>query len=136
MHKPGAFEEPFARDTGTGFDSSAYSEILDRGRADIRTPVIPHPERSAQIEAPRNKVAEPAAKHEHTKRVRRHSPSTSKALAASTPKSVDARASPSKWRLPSVSEVSARNTLRRKAAEQADALRRAVCKERTPSRLE
>ena len=47
LQEPGAVDEPFAHDTGTGFDSSAYSEVLDRGFADIRTPVIPHLERLA-----------------------------------------------------------------------------------------
>ena len=83
LQEPGAVDEPFTHDTGTGFDSSAYSEVLDRGLADIRTPVIPYHERPAQPEAPRKKVAEPAAKHKHTKRARRHSPTKSKASAVS-----------------------------------------------------
>ena len=132
LQGPGAFEEPFAYDTGTGIDSSAYSEVLDRGLANIRTFVIPHHERPAQPKASRKKVAESAAKYKHTKRARRHSPTKSKASAASTPKSPDARSPPPTRRLPSVAEVSARGTPRRKAAEQADASRRAAHKKRTP----
>ena len=132
LQEPGADEEPFTHNTGAGFDSSAYSEVLDRKLADIRTPVIPSPERFAQPEAPRKKLAEPAVNRMHTKRARHSSPTTSIAPAASPPKSPDARTPPSTRRLPPVAEVSARSTPHRTAAEQADASRRATLKERTP----
>ena len=92
LQEPSADDEPFAQDTQTGFDSSAYSEVLDRGLADIRTPVVPHSERPAQPESPRKKLlAESATKQKHqhskSKRARHNSPTKSKASAASLPKS-------------------------------------------------
>ena len=35
LQKPGSDDEPFAPDTGTDFEQSAYSDVLDRGLADI-----------------------------------------------------------------------------------------------------
>ena len=131
LQEPGADEEPFANKTGTGFDSSAYSEVLDRGLEGIRTPVMPHPERHVHAEAPRKKpLAEAAAKqkqqHSKSKRARHHSPTQPKAPAASLAKSPEA-CTPTHTRRPlPVAEVSARGTPRRKAAERADASRRAT----------
>ena len=47
LQEPGADDEPFTDDARTGFDSSAYSEVLNQGLAEIRTPVVPHHERHA-----------------------------------------------------------------------------------------
>ena len=39
--EPGVDNEQLAQDTGIGFDSSAYLEVLDRKLAGIQTPVVP-----------------------------------------------------------------------------------------------
>ena len=136
LQEPGADDEPFAQDTGKGFNSSAYSEFLNRGLADIRTPVVPHFERHAQPEAPRKKSAEPDFKQKHhhskTKRARRNSHTKTKAPAVSSPKSSEANTPTPSRRLLPVAEASARSTPSRKAAEQTDISRPAIRKERTP----
>ena len=130
LQKPGDDDKPLGPDTGTDFDQSAYSDVLDRGLANIRTPVIPHAERHARPEAPRKQPAKSAAKHRHqhskTKRARRHSPTKSKVLAACPPKSLEATTPAPAQRTPPAQQVPFRNTQRRKAAERADASRRAT----------
>ena len=90
LQETGIDDEPFAPDTGTDFEQSVNSDVLDREPADIRTPVMPHAERHAQPEASHKQSSKSAAKHKHqhskTKRARRHSPTKSKAPAASLPK--------------------------------------------------
>ena len=94
LQEQGGDDEPFGQDTGTDFEQSAYSDVVDLGLANIRTPVIPHAEHHAQPQAPRKQSAESAAKQKHqhskTKRARRISPTKSKVLAASPPKSPEA----------------------------------------------
>lgn len=91
LQKPGADDKPFSQDTGTHFDSSAYSKVLNRKLADIRMPVVPHPERHAQPGAPLKKSAKPAAKQKHhhskTKRARSNSLTKPNAPAVSSPES-------------------------------------------------
>ena len=122
LQEPGGDDEPFALDTGNDFEQSAYSDVLDRGLADIRMPVIPNAERHAQAEAPHKQSAESAAKHKHqhskTKRARRHSPTKSKALAASPPKSPEPTTPAPARRTPPAEQVPSRNTQRRKAADE------------------
>ena len=136
LQEPGGDDEPFGPDTGTDFEQSAYSEVLDLGLANIFTPVIPHAERHAQPEAPHKQPAESAAKHKHqhskTKQARRHSPTKSKVLAASPPKSLEATTPAPARRTPPAEQAPSRNTQRRKATERADASRRATREERTP----
>ena len=89
----------------------------------------------AQPKAIRKQSAESAAKHKHqhskTKRTRRHSPTKSKALATSPPKSPEATTLAPTLRTPSIEQVPSRSTQRRKAAERADASCRATREERT-----
>ena len=53
LQVPGANDEAFAQETGTEFELSVYSDVLDQKLANIRTPVVPRPERSSQPEAAR-----------------------------------------------------------------------------------
>ena len=82
LQKPGCDDEPFAPKKATAFEQSAYSDVLDRGLADIRTPVMTPAECFAQHEAPRKQSAETAVKHKHQhskkKRACRNSPIKSK----------------------------------------------------------
>ena len=114
LQKPNGDDEPVGPDKSTDFEQSAYSELLDRWLANIRTPVIPHAERHAQPEAPRKQFEESAAKHKHqhskTKRARRHSPTKSKVLAASPPKSPEATTPVPARRTPPAEQVLFRNT--------------------------
>ena len=131
LQEPSADDEPFAQDTCFGFDSSAYLEVLDRGLAGIRKPVVPHPERPAQLEAPRKKpLAEPVTEQQHQhsklKRARHSSPTKAKAPAASPAKSLETNTRTPTRRLLLVVEVFAPSSQCRKAAEQADASRRAA----------
>ena len=125
LQNPGGDDETFVVDTGTNFKQSAYSNVLDRGRANIRTPVMPHAERHAQPEASHKQSPESTAKHKHqhskTKRVCRHSPTKSKAPTASQPKSPEATTPPPARCTPPAEQVPSRSTHRRKAAERADA---------------
>ena len=136
LQETGGYDEPFAPDTGTDFEQSAYSDVLDRGLADIRTPVMPHAKRHAHPEAPRKQPAESAAKHKHqhskTKRARRHSLTKSKVSAVSLPKSPEATTPAPARCTPPAEQVPSRSTQRRKATERADASRRATSEERTP----
>ena len=136
LQEPGGDDEPFGPDTGTDFEHSAYSDVLDRGFANICTPVISHAERHAQPEAPRKQSGESAAKHKHqhskTKRAFRHSATKSKTLATFPPKSPEKTTPAPARRTPPATQVPVRNTQRRKAADRADASRRATREERTP----
>ena len=136
LQKPGGDDEPFPPDTGTDFEQSAYSDVLDRKLADICTPVMPHAERHVQPEARRKKSEDSAAKHKYqhskTTRARRNSPTKSKAPAASPPKSPEAPTPAPARRTPLIEQVPSRSTQRRKAAERASASRGATREERTP----
>ena len=118
------------------FKLSAYSDVLDRRLADNRTPDMLHAKRHAQPEDPQKQSAESAALHKHqqskTKLDRLHSPTKSKAPAASPPKSPDETTPSLARRAPPVEQVPSRSTKRRNAAERADASRGATREERTP----
>ena len=65
LQEPGGDDKPFAQETGNDFEQSAYSDVLGRGLANIRTPVMTHAERHSQPEAPHKQSTKSAAKHTH-----------------------------------------------------------------------
>ena len=135
LQKQGAEDEPFKRDTITEFEPSAYSNVLEKGLENIRTPVLPRPERFAQPEALQQILAQPAAKFKHynsrTKRARHNSLTKSAAPAASIRKYPEACTLTPTRLLFSVGKVSARSIPCRKSAKQANASRRATSGKRT-----
>ena len=129
-------EQP-TEDTAATFDQATYSNVLEQGLANIRTPEVPpQVQRPKTLQGNRKKQPKPTSKqkHQHTKsrRARRTSPIRPTTQATSPPTSPKASdPTDSRHSQPSA-ELSASGIPRRRAALQADESSRSAREKKTP----